>query len=647
MSTVMARIAYEDNDVPAGEVVCAVEVSDVGLRTAGWAVVRAGVVTTLRLEPGRYFVRGRFPSGEPISGVLDVPRDGTGYFAVARPALPVDGEWLEVLARPWLYTAAGWRPEPPQSLRVPAGGSVDLPPLGAGGRGAALQLGDGETTVLAVVPAGLPLRLAHAGRHGTDHLEVHIGPGTEATLLSYLWMGDTAPAAAIAAEVLASSPEPGGGCPVLDIVMGYHLLRTQGGRAPEWISALEHDQPTSADAAILVAVQAALEHGYDAPSMPQAVQRAVHLGSPIAAEGVHLLANLFARVPHSAHVPETAARWLVLAGALLGGPLTSYPVAPRAPANDPLAPATRPLQMRLAPASAATGPLPPSPAPRRPMSRGGDAARLRRVLASATNELVDQGFGTAPTNAVVAAAGFKVAVDANACKGAVFDVDVRVSGGTTAAEGLDGATASLGVDGTRYHMSMLDAAGHVSFTNVPAGRWRLGAHDRPSRPRLLGGTLALPLPGRQEIDMAQSLLVRTDVLLAIAPSDRARYALFRKGGAYGVEVLATPPSGVGLTLVEYTRRDRGTTVLLVPLHLGALRYAASAVRLSGFDPTMPWHCVGDVEVADLADWEAEIAPSIGAADQHGTVDAWRAVAALAVRAQRAVIEDALRKEVRQ
>ncbi|GLI01044.1 serine/threonine-protein kinase [Phytohabitans aurantiacus] len=647
-------ITYDGSDLPAGAVAAAVEVSDVGLGTVAWASVRVGEVTEVPLEPGRYFVRGRFPSGEPISVVLDVPKGGAPALIRLRrqpPEAAIAAERVQVWTRWWRIANATWKPEQPVSLEVPAGGSVELTQAGTGGHGTALQFGaDSTTSILTVVPDWLPLRLTHSVRHGADHLDVNIAPSTEATLLGYLWLGDNVALAAVVGEGPAGLAVPDGSRPLLDIVVGYHLLRLRDGRARAWISALEDNYPASADVAVLGAAQVARDHGYHAAAVVPAVRRAATLGPPVVAEGVHLLAALLDRLPEAARMPETAARWNAYAGTLLEGALTSYPLDPRTPDDDPLAPGEGPPRIRLprAPLVVATpaDSLSPPTVPRRPPSRGRNRGALRRILAQAADGLADRGFGATSMHAVIPVAGLKVSTSALARADGRLDVEISISDGTSSSGRLDGDTVSLCVDESHHYLSIFGASGHATFTSVPAGRWRLSAPDRPVQPRLTSPTVGLPLPDRQGISLAHSLHGHRDVLHVVGPGGRGGYVLFRKGNAYGVEVMARPPSGVGLTILEYSRRDGDTTVLLVPLRQGTLRYASSYLPLAGFDPEAPWHCAPDVDVMDLPAWDALIPPSIRAAESDGTAEAWLAVAALAPRAQRATIEDTITNETR-
>jgi hypothetical protein len=324
--TTAVDLVYETDEAPLGAIVGTVDILDAGLRRISGAVVRVRVPVPVVLPSrGQFFASGRLASGVRVAGALTLslgspPRrwrlepQRSPERGMARGKSAVG--WLAG----WSCRAGRWRADVPLGVQ-PGPDRTDIDagsPAGPGDVVVVQVAAAGAPARMCVVPPKVLLRTAPAARDGG--LELVPPPGVAQTLLRQLQWGDTIGAGVIVEHVLAEQPHGPAGDPLLDLLIGYLLLRPDQDpeRRYRWAEALVARRPASIDAAVIrVAARLADDRSASAEAAASTAAEAaadlLDTGLPVFREGLRLLVDLLELGAGRFHRPDrlrTAHRYL-------------------------------------------------------------------------------------------------------------------------------------------------------------------------------------------------------------------------------------------------------------------------------------------------------------------------------------------------
>ncbi|UWZ39527.1 hypothetical protein Drose_15590 [Dactylosporangium roseum] len=281
------------------------EIFDVDLQLCAHVGVPASAPVLVTLpEGGPFLARGWLQTGCPVESVfttggpetsepLTVELHTAPGFAWPAPLAPgpdtdaTPGTWVI----PWRWNSRRWVPSSaPTDLAVGTGRLVVHE--GRPAAPAAMQIGveDGPVLTMMMLSGAEATYGFAAGRPLLADTR-----GVAVSVLDYLRDGDARSATVIAAPTVAAGP---GSEPLLDLAVGYLLLRTGDERFARWSRRLADVLPASPDAAVLSAWRWLHGSPHNLRASRRELLRSMRLGLPVVSDGLRLLVEGLAAVAH-------------------------------------------------------------------------------------------------------------------------------------------------------------------------------------------------------------------------------------------------------------------------------------------------------------------------------------------------------------
>ncbi|MEU0563384.1 hypothetical protein [Dactylosporangium maewongense] len=638
---------YIDADVSDGAVVGVLELVDERLETIARTPLRAAEPAVVAMDPGRYLAIGYLPGQGRLRATLAVP-DRSEAVLTARPAPLRDRPtWL----RAWEYERRGWRPSRGCTIEESGGGNLDVTVIARrSARLTGVQVGtDTAHTPILVVPRDTPLRIAAGEEPGT--WVVAPPPDAATTLLQLLFRGQLTLAGVVADDILldraravayVADPQ------LLDLAVGYYLLRIGDPRAADWVDTLAGQYPDSVDATVLWVTQQQYRAEPDESRIAAGLQRASFGELPFVAEGLRLLITGLVDLP-DLHDTATLRRLRSYLAALHDGPLTAFTGA------DPDRPGTvlpygpPPGEVTLIPNSPPPAPTtataPSAAAETRAASAEARDGRTVEATALALQALSRTGFDGSTDFLEVTAEGVVVAATVAPGDAGGMDVALAVYVDNRPTADLTAQSAALTHAGGQV-LGVFDDSGSVRFRGVTGGRWRVQLDRLATTLRLPVQLFALPLAGDSAVVYASGPVARPAETRIQLPWRGLRLVLRQRERRYHLEVAAAPVEEFLVTVIEYGTAASDRVVVIVPVPTDGSP-TSSVVLLAGFDPRQPWHVSAPFPAAGLVGWPAEqVRSSVQAAVTPATRDTWRSLAASLSDPHRSTITSSAGQEQR-
>ena len=556
-------LVYDTSDATDGALVAAVEIVNDQLVTVATTVLRARRPVTVTLPAGDYLAHGWSPSGQRLWTTFTATqhRDTVVIQAPTTPDTEPSTGWM----RYWHYSGREWSLREPPAIAEP--GTIETSRSDIG-RAAAVQVGGGDRTPwITLVPAGQQLRL-------DSTTTVSLVPDSAATLLGYLHRGDLLSAGVVARQVLLPAARTGRS--VLDLLIGYYLVRTGDERAHEWVADLLWAQSDSVDVAVLYASLLRRDHTVPVETITDEFLRAASNGLPIVATGLDMLTSGLAAATRRA--AASALDRLRTYTLILGdGPLTTFP------ADEPARPNRHATPRHEPPPGATIFALGTTDEQAEPADHppAGQAERLR--LRDALRLLRANGIGLTPMSDEVSVGSLTVTADVTR---PTESESLRLTLGVDSRPpvSFDRVFVDLSIDNIVHFLSAFDGTGRCRFIAVPLGAWEL-----TTRYGKADGSVPLPQPAEVRWAAADSD-ESTEILRVMLP-DRSMVVLRQNDeNVYSLELVAsaTHVRDDAVTGIEYEQTDGESVFRALPSvgRTGGRR--SSTIRLDGFNPRRPW-----------------------------------------------------------
>lgn len=653
-------IALDDPTADDGAVLGCVEVLDDTLFVVARAVLRSGRPTPVGLATGWHTASACLASGANASAIfavaqavpqqlvrLRVEEPSTDSSDVGEP-----GTWLVA----WRYDGTRWSATPGLTVAPRTETTLDIrhPGPDAPSR-MAVQIGEAEgcASIVTVVPTGVDVHLRRSGPASRHRWSVTPSPGAAGTLLALLSSGDLTEARVVGEWAVDDVDGPGSmGGELLDIAIGYYLLRIGDSRLREWVTGVLWHQPDSADAAILNTWCELVSNRPDLGTARLELLRALSIGLPVVAAGLGLLGGALRHLAPDSRTTAAAAALEPYLHAAERSVLTTFagngPAGPGEPTASPDPSLALWLDGVLVSHDGLDRP-PEVPAP-----NPGESKRQRPRTSEALRQLAQTDFGPAEGRYHATDPSRSLAVEVTVSDAttevghAHLNLEVRLEADGQPPHDLAGETLALEAAHNLYFLAEIDWDGRAAFQRVPAtGSWQLTGRGKPAGRGSATHAFALPsafigrlaAAGQDDRNVLWRTTIRPD------PQWPVKLVLRQPSEQEHVLEFSARVQGSPIVLAVAYANQELPRLVLVPLAPQPERPSTAAVVLHDLTAETPWTLLVGMEKTLNGLPLQDIATSIRAARSTETRAAWHAICLLPISQPiRDVIEDALRDE---